>query len=218
MQRASAFCLASCLALFSFSIPAAAVEIVSPKNGDVLPIGSEVVVQVRPSPADDIVRVYLGSSEDAMKYNDATRFFEQHIKLRGDAWGPIEIDVRSINSKNVIGTAEVKVEVKLPPVLPLISFRVHADQRKLVLETIGEKHPLQVIGEFPDGSVRIISAKVYGTTYVSRNTDVATVDANGMVTAVGSGETTIVARNGERETEATIVVKIKLPEVGKKET
>ena len=37
MQRASAFCLASCLALFSFSIPAAAVEIVSPKNGDVLP-------------------------------------------------------------------------------------------------------------------------------------------------------------------------------------
>ena len=138
--------------------------------------------------------------------------------MRGDAWGPIEIDVRSINSKNVISTAEVKVEVKLPPVLPLISFRVHADQRKLVLETIGEKHPLQVIGEFPDGSVRIISAKVYGTTYVSRNTDVATVDANGMVTAVGSGETTIVARNGERETEATIVVKIKLPEGGKKET
>ena len=39
-----------------------------------------------------------------------------------------------------------------------------------------------------------------------------------MVTAVGSGETTIVARNGERETEATIVVKIKLPEGGKKET
>ena len=77
---------------------------------------------------------------------------------------------------------------------------------------------MQVIGEFPDGSVRIISAKVYGTTYVSRNTDVATVDANGMVTAVGSGETTIVARNGERETEATIVVKIKLPEGGKKET
>jgi len=218
MQRASAFGLASCLALFSFSIPAAAVEIVSPKNGDVLPIGSEVVVQVRPSPDDDIVRVYLGSSEDAMKYNDATGFFEQHIKLRGDAWGPIEIDVRSINSKNVISTAEVKVEVKLPPVLPLISFRVHADQRKLVLETIGEKHPLQVIGEFPDGSVRIISAKVYGTTYVSRNTDVATVDANGMVTAVGSGETTIVARNGERETEATIVVKIKLPEGGKKDT
>ncbi len=177
MQRASAFGLASCLALFSFSIPAAAVEIVSPKNGDVLPIGSEVVVQVRPSPADDIVRVYLGSSEDAMKYNDATGFFEQHIKLRGDAWGPIEIDVRSINSKNVISTAE-----------------------------------------FPDGSVRIISAKVYGTTYVSRNTDVATVDANGMVTAVGSGETTIVARNGERETEATIVVKIKLPEGGKKDT
>src|SRR5205809_3167109 len=104
MQRASAFGLASCLALFSFSIPAAAVEIVSPKNGDVLRIGSEVVVQVRPSPADDIVRVYLGSSEDEMKYNDATGFFEQHIKLRGDAWGPIEIDVRSINSKNVIST------------------------------------------------------------------------------------------------------------------
>src|ERR1051326_4579452 len=101
MQRA-AVGIVSCLILLCVAVPTRAVEIVSPKNGDVIPIGSEVVVQVRPSPDDDIVRAYLGASEDAMKYNDATGFFEQRIKLRGDAWGPIEIDVRSINSKNVV--------------------------------------------------------------------------------------------------------------------
>jgi hypothetical protein len=45
------------------------------------------------------------------------------------------------------------------------------------------------------------------------------VDANGVVTAVGVGETTIVVRNGEKETQTKVVVRLKLPADGeKKET
>jgi hypothetical protein len=55
--------------------------------------------------------------------------------------------------------------------------------------------------------VRIISAKLYGTTYVSRNIDVATVDANGIVTAMSVGETVIVVRNGQNETQAKVIVR-----------
>ena len=193
-----------------------AVEIVSPKDGAELPIGSEVVIQVQPSPDDDIVRVYMSGSEEAMKYNDKTGYFEQRVKLRGDALGSIPVEVVSVNSKNVISTAAVNVNVKLPPVLPLISLRIHAEQRKLVLEGIGEQQHLQVIGEFPDGTVRIISAKLYGTTYASRNTEVATVDANGMVTAVSLGETVIVVRNGENEAQANIIVRANPSEGEKK--
>ena len=207
-----------CVGLLGLSGPVFAVEIVSPQDGIEIPIGSEVVVQVQASPNDDIVRVYMSGSEEAMKYNDKTGYFEQRVKLRGDAFGSVPVEVTSVNSKNVISTATVNVNVKLPPVLPLVSLRIHAEQRKLVLEGIGEKQNLQVIGEFPDGTVRNISANLYGTTYVSRNTDVATVDANGIVTAMSAGETTIVVRNGQKETQAKVIVRAKVIDGEKKDT
>jgi len=203
------------LGLLCLPLPLQAVEIVSPKDGDEIPIGSEVVVQVQPSTDDDIVRVYMSGSEEAMKYNDKTGYFEQRVKLRGDAFGSIPVEVVSINSKNVTSTAAVHVNVKLPPVLPLISLRIHAEQRKLILEGIGAQQHLQVIGEFPDGTVRVISAKLYGTTYVSENPAIATVDANGVVTAVSLGETVIIVRNGESETQAKVVVQT-VPSDGQK--
>jgi hypothetical protein len=206
------------LSLLCLPLHLQAVEIVFPKDGAELPIGSEVVIQVQPSTGDDIVRVYMSGSEEAMKYNDKTGYFEQRVKLRGDAFGSIPVEVTSINSKNVVSTAAVNVNVQLPPVLPLISLRIHAEQRKLVMESIGEQQNLQVIGEFPDGTVRIISAKLFGTTYLSKNPDIATVDANGIVTAVSLGETVIVVHNGESETQAKVIVRSKPSEGDKKDT
>ena len=210
--------LLATLSLLCLPLPVQAVEIVSPKDGAEIPIGSEVVIQVQPSTDDDIVRVYMSGSEEAMKYNDKTGYFEQRVKLRGDEFGSIPVEVVSINSKNVISTAAVHVNVQLPPVLPLISLRVHAEQRKLVMEGIGEQQNLQVIGEFPDGTVRIISAKSYGTTYVSQNPAIATVDANGIVTAVSLGATVIVVRNGESETQAKVIVRQRPSDSDKKDT
>jgi hypothetical protein len=219
LRKTACFDVTAIVAVAFLSIPAGAVEIVSPKDGEVISIGSELVIQVQPSPADDIDRVYLAHSEEPMKHNAKTGFFEQRIRLRDDTLGPVPIEVRSKNSKGVISTAAVTVHVNLPPVLPLISLRIHAEQRKLVLDVIGEKRDLQVIGEFPDGTVRIISRAVFGTTYQSRNAQVASVDANGVVTAVGVGETIIVVRNGEKETQTKVVVRLKLPaEEEKKET
>ncbi len=206
------------LAALSLSHPADAIEIVAPKDGAVVPIGAELVIQVQPSPGDDIDRAYLAHSDEHMKHNPQTGYFEQRIKLRGDSLGPIEIEVWSKNSKGVVSTAKVTVHVNLPPVLPLISLRIHAEQRKLVLAAVGEKRDLQVIGEFPDGTVRFISKATFGTTYQSRNEKIVKVDPNGVVTAVGIGETIIVVRNGDKEAQARVIVKPKLPEGEKKET
>src|SRR5437667_5186341 len=210
--------LAVVFALMVVARRAGAVEIVAPKDGDVVPIGAELVIQVQPSPGDDIDRVYLAHSDEHLKHNPQTGYFEQRIKLRGDNLGPIEIEVWSKNSKGVISTAKVTVHVTLPPVLPLISLRIHAEQRKLVLEAVGEKRDLQVIGEFPDGTVRFVSKATFGTTYQSRDERIVKVDPNGVVTAVGIGETIIVVRNGDKEAQARVIVKPKLPEGKKKET
>jgi len=198
--------------------PAGAVQIVSPKDGEVVAIGAEIVIQVQPSPGDDIDRAYLAQSDEHMKHNSKTGFFEETIKLRGDSLGPILIEVWSKNSRGVISSARVTVHVNLPPVLPLISLRIHAEQRKMVLEGVGEQQNLQVIGEFPDGTVRFISRAVFGTTYQSRNEAVARVDADGVVTATGVGEATIVVRNGEKETQSKVTVRPKPAEGEKKET
>jgi len=212
------FILPALFVLTVLAPSAGAVEIVAPKDGDAIPIGAELMIQVQPSPGDDIDRVSLAHSDEPMKHNPQTGFFEQRIKLRGDSLGPIEIEVSSRNSKGVISTAKVTVHVNLPPVLPLISLRIHAEQRKLVLEALGEKRDLQVIGEFPDGTVRFISKASFGTTYQSQNEKIVKVDGNGVVMAVGIGETTIVVRNGDKEAQARVIVKPKLPEGKKRET
>ncbi|TAL12923.1 MAG: hypothetical protein EPO02_00070 [Nitrospirae bacterium] len=209
----------SCVLAWSFqAAPAGAVEIVSPKDGAVVPIGAEIVIQVRPSPGDDIDRAYLAQSDEHMKHNSLTGFFEQKIRLRGDSLGPIPIEVWSKNSKGIVSSARVTVHVNLPPVLPLISLRIHADQRRLVLDGIGETRDLQVIGEFPDGTVRFVSRSVFGTIYQSRNEEIVQVDANGVVTAVGIGETTIIVRNGDKEVQSKVTVRPKPLEGEKKET
>ena len=93
--------LAALAVVVCLAQPAGAVEIVSPKDGAVVPIGSEILIQVRPSPDDDIVRVYLSGSDEHMKHNDQTGFFEERVKLRGDTLGPVPVEVRSVNSKGV---------------------------------------------------------------------------------------------------------------------
>ena len=218
LRGGSVLAFLGALAWALLPVSAGAVEIVSPKDGAIVPIGSEIVIQVQPSPGDDIDRAYMAQSDEHMKHNSQTGFFEQKIRLRGDSLGPIAIEVWSKNSKGIRSTARVTVHVNLPPVLPLISLRIHAEQRRMVLEEIGEKRDLQVIGEFPDGTVRFVSRSTLGTTYQSRNEEVVKVDANGAVTAVGVGETTIVVRNGDKEAQSRVVVRPKQAEGEKKET
>src|SRR2546430_17331215 len=97
-----------------------AVEIVAPKDGDVVPIGAELVIQVQPSPGDDIDRAYLAHSDEHMKHNPQTGSFDQRIKLAGESLGPIEMQACSKTSKSGAGTAKVTAHVKRPRLLPPI--------------------------------------------------------------------------------------------------
>src|SRR3989442_9822792 len=92
-----------------------AVEIVAPKDGDVVPIGAELVIQVQPSPGDDIDRASLAHSDEPMKHNPQTGYFEQRVKLRGNTLGPIEIEVWSRNSQGVIRSEEHTSELQSRP-------------------------------------------------------------------------------------------------------
>src|SRR6184192_3085855 len=100
--RMGVFILAVVFASMLLARPAGAVQIDAPKDGDVVAIGTELVIQVQPSPDDDIDRAYLAHSDEHLKHNPQTGYFEQRIKLRGDSLGPIEIEIWSKNSKGVL--------------------------------------------------------------------------------------------------------------------
>src|SRR5207247_173152 len=65
---------------------------------------------------------------------------------------------------------------------------------------------LSVVGIFADGRILNLTAATAGTTYVNGNTNVATVDSNGLVTAVAGGSTTVSATNQNRTVASQVKV------------
>src|SRR5215213_588449 len=74
--------------------------------------------------------------------------------------------------------------------------------------TLGQTIQLQVTAKYPDNSTRDISAASAGTNYTTSNPAIASVSANGLVTAVASGTVVLQASNdgGTGIIRATVVL------------
>ena len=59
------------------------------------------------------------------------------------------------------------------------------------LSTIGQAIQLQVTGTYPDNSTTDLTAGASGTTYTTSNAAIASISADGLVTAVASGTVAI---------------------------
>jgi hypothetical protein len=80
-----------------------------------------------------------------------------------------------------------------------------ADPSRILFQIQGQRQPLKISATFSDGS----ALDVTGSTnmgYSSSNTVVATVDANGSVTAVGTGGAIITARYGQGSSATVPVI------------
>src|ERR1700761_6213617 len=78
--------------------------------------------------------------------------------------------------------------------VPATLTRITAAADNTALTTIGATTQINVIGTYADGTFDNFSADP-GTTYTVSNTAIATVNASGLLTAVGAGTVTITARN-----------------------
>jgi large repetitive protein len=74
---------------------------------------------------------------------------------------------------------------------------VYTDTAPIVLSTVGAAHQLAVRATYPDGSVRVVNKAADGVNYTSTNAGVASVTADGVVTALTSGVVLITARKDE---------------------
>jgi hypothetical protein len=73
----------------------------------------------------------------------------------------------------------------------------YTDTAPITLTTVGATQQLSVRATYPDGSVRVVSSAADGTNYTSTNAAIASVSADGLVTAQSSGVVLITARKDE---------------------
>ena len=93
------------------------------------------------------------------------------------------------------GTTKVgKIDESTLTPIP-VSLNVTILENVSTLTAVGQTLHLAVFGTFPDGSQNALNFPDSGTTYISSNPGIASVDANGVVTAVSRGSVTITARN-----------------------
>ncbi|MDD4062887.1 MAG: Ig-like domain-containing protein [Bacilli bacterium] len=76
---------------------------------------------------------------------------------------------------------------------------------------LGEIDPLELhlfleSNQIQAGKTAQLTSNLEGTTYVSSNTDVATIDASGLITGVTEGEAVITATNGEKTATVTVTI------------
>jgi hypothetical protein len=73
----------------------------------------------------------------------------------------------------------------------------YADTGPITLTTVGATFQLAVRATYPDGTVRTVTTAADGTNYTSTNAAVASVSADGLLTALTSGVVLITARKDE---------------------
>ena len=79
--------------------------------------------------------------------------------------------------------------------LPPVSLTITVGEGENSLSTVGQTLHLYAFAAYPDGTQQALIYPDSGTTYISSNPSIATVDNTGLVTAVSAGNVTISATN-----------------------
>ncbi|MCA9537557.1 MAG: Ig-like domain-containing protein, partial [Myxococcales bacterium] len=109
------------------------------------------------------------------------------------------------NAETPVGPIEFGRYVPVPQTLKL-----YAQNDKVVLQRADETVQLFLWAIYGDGRVTTLDGRLHGTVYISSNPAIATVDEDGLVTAVARGPVNIIAVN--EGIAATIDLMIDLPQ------
>jgi hypothetical protein len=210
MQRrwraAGILILAAGLAAASVGAEQSPVRFVSPAGGTVVRPGQTVTIEVaadssveklaligqHPLPVSQVVAPGLGVAQP----------FEFQVRIPTDiSPGPYRVRAVGVlaGGEPLAESLVLNVEKAEEPT------RIWAKPQTILFSGAGERIPLRVLGAFADGSQETLT-KSSKTIYTSGDPDVATVSADGLVTAVGPGKTSIQVRTMTRECSIPVTV------------
>ncbi len=182
------------------------VHFVSPAAGTVVQPGQTVTIAVavdpsvqklallgqHPLPLSQVVAPGLGVAQP----------FEFQVRIPTDI-RPGPYHVTAIGT--LAGGETVKESLALDVEKAEEPTRIWTKPATILFAGAGERIPLRVLGAFGDGSQETLT-KSSKTTYTSADPRVATVSADGLVTAVGPGKTSIQVRTMTRDCAVPVTV------------
>lgn len=192
---------------------ALALTIVSPIEGEVVSAGSNLTICVESDPGEEWDSVAFGFYP--MSYNPITKKYSYTFKIPEDILGSYDrlIVIAVDKSGNEIELRR-KILVKLPLNVVLQSilvddyevlFKLPPGSMPQEIQRI-ESSQLHVEGNYSDGVERDLTASATGTTYISSDTKVVTVNSEGKMTAQGIGEAKITVRNGKYSAQVDVII------------
>jgi len=185
-----------------YDIAAVDLVISAPADGTSVSPGESVTIVVDdPNTPSAVSSVLLVG--DGIAVADDAAPFEIDITVPIDLVGELTLSaIGSDGGGGFIGSNSIRLNVVSDAVL--LDLKVLPQDP--ILLSLGEQRSFVVIGTYDDGEQRDITDPSTGTVYASADPTVATVDADGVVTSIGAGVTTVIARNGERQDSISVTV------------
>jgi len=169
-------------------------KVTAPVNGQVFAPGDHLLVNV--SIGAGLVATEAGVSFRGLASVEGTGLsasgYQVNFSIPGNFAGPLEIvpTVRDAGNNLIIG---VTTTIAVRPTTPPLSLSV--TQLNDVLTSIGDTDRIHVTGTYAGSLDMDLTSSASGTTYVSSNTKVVTVDTEGNVKAIGFGTATVTVAN-----------------------
>jgi len=195
-----------CLILMGFLTVSAAyaqqpvLQITSPSNRALAPEGQTLTITVA---ADSSVQNLSIMGEAPLPEVQPTSSSTQFTLtlLTNIPPGLYQITAVGSTSGGLVASAPIEIDVERQDTPKYLI----TNPTFLTFLSPGAELPINVMGMYPTGGSLPLTNSTY-TTYLSNDTQVATVAPNGFVTAVGPGKTTVLVRYGSLSTTFEVTV------------
>jgi pimeloyl-ACP methyl ester carboxylesterase len=166
-------------------------QITSPTPGAIVAPGDGIVVTVVGANGFVPARIAVMSSVQSIAIDQPP--FTTTLVIPADALGGIELIAFGEDGQGAIAQS-TPVSVSISTSAQLLSMTV--SPQPVELYDFSPRQQLSVTGSFDDAIDRNIANSALGTTYVIGDPAVAIVNANGLITAQGQGQTIVTVSNG----------------------
>jgi hypothetical protein len=191
-------------AIASGQVPAAftsgELTITAPTSGTVVQAGETIPVVVAPA-ADLAVNSVLFVGPDVALVDEVAPF-EFNLEIPSDVLGTFEVTAFGAGENILVEANVVSLQVTTTAAITSMTLLQH----EFFLLGVGDTRQIYAFGEYSDGESREISGNFAGTTYLTADAAIATVSADGVISAVSAGETTITVRNGSFEEMVEVAI------------
>ncbi len=169
-------------------------QITSPANGTVVNPGQTITVVVTPSAGQTLAQASIvGADPIGLTQPVSGPPFTFSITVPpGTSIRKYALTAWAIDGQ---GQTVVSVPISISVESSVSPNALVAQVPRLYFETQGQQLSIAITGKFPDGSFTDVTESS-NLSFTSSDASVATVDASGVVTAVGTGSTSIVATYG----------------------